>query len=225
MKAAKLEVAAGKKLEISNDEPRGGQRVYLRPKTLVALKTLAGAPVLRPARLTDKSAFDMIEDEKTLGQLKPLVPDKTGKIGGSPHKLVRALISSLPQREQIPKTVTAIQRTRALNQARAARSLYELPIPMPDPPDASLFREAWWMSRIRKIVELEVPAWLQGLEVYSPSVMYDEIVVQADGTLLVLASITNLSTGNFYMHRGARVVQASPYLTVEVTGELQGDLP
>ena len=225
MKPARLQVPPGKTVTIGLEELQGGLVVYLRPKTVLALKTLAGVPVRHPARLRDTKAFEIIEDRKAVERLAPLLPDRAGKIGGTPYDLVHALITSFEEKGPIPKQVRIVQRLRERKELRAKRSLFNLPLPQPEPPDREWLRQLRYLAEIRKIFEAPVPDWLQAFSVYSLSLVYDDVVVEANGTLVIAGIVTSLSANNFYMHQGAKVVQESPYLTVEITGELRGDLP
>lgn len=102
---------------------------------------------------------------------------------------------------------------------------FNLPLPGPEPPDREWLRQLGLLAKLGKIFETAVPDWLKDFQVYSSALVYDDVVVEANGTLVINKFVTSLSANNFRMHQGAKVVQESPYLTAEITGELRGDLP
>jgi hypothetical protein len=58
----------------------GGERVFLRPRTPAALKTLVGgAAAKKPARLHKEESFERLTSP---GNLLELVPDKDGRLQG-----------------------------------------------------------------------------------------------------------------------------------------------
>jgi hypothetical protein len=225
VKPIDLRVPVNKVVRISHEESHGGLIRYLRPKTVVALKTLSGVPVRRPARLGDAKAFEIIEDRDAVERLVPLLPDKAGKIGGVPYSFVHALITSFDEKDPIPTQVRIVQRFRKREDLHAKRSLINLPIP-PESPDKEWRRQfAFTAEVIGTVQEMPVPDWLRNLMACATCLVYYNLVVETNGTLVVGSFISNLWASNVYMHQGARVAQESPYLTVDITGELKGDLP
>lgn len=232
MKPQNLEVPAGKKVRISLEEPQGGRVTYLRPKTVQALKTIAGVPVQQPARLADARAFEIL-DRNPGERLAHLLPDRDGTIRGVPSDLVHAIITNLDERSPIPKRVRIVQRSRRRKEMRQKRSLFNMPSPYPQPypdpdTDPPYPPDLEWVKRFgwyRKVFEALVGGWLQDLAVYSTSLTYGDVEIHTNGTLVVGEHITNLTANNFRMHQGAKVIQESPSLTADITGELLGDLP
>lgn len=222
---AKLQVPANKTLRISHEEPQGGQEALLRPKTVPALKTIAAVPVLRPARLLDPKAFETIKDRSAADHLTPILPDGAGNIGGLRHDIVQAMISSLGDKGPIPKQVVIVQRLRERTELRPRRSVSYLPIPEPEPPERDWLRQMGILEKIhQKIVELAVPEWIRNLHVFSSVLQYDDLVIEANGTLIIGPHITSLTAKNVYMHQGAKVIQNSPYLMVDISGDLRGEM-
>lgn len=222
MKQPSLTVPTERKVTISLEQPEGGKVIHIRPKTPLALKTLAGVPVRRPARLDDRNAFEVIENVKAIGSLVHLMPDRAGTINGSPQALVKGLITNLSDEGPMPKLVRAIQRVRERGELRAKRSILGLP---PIEPDLQRLRELGSIIKVGNIQDLALPDWLAGLKVYLNVLTYGDVVIEANGTLVISRFVTSLQAQNFYMHQGAKVVQQSRYLTVTISGELKGDLP
>lgn len=171
--------------------------------------------------MKDVKEFEVIDKKDGLAGLTQLMPDKNGCIGGTPYNLVQAIVTNLDDKAPIPKHVTIVQRLRKRVDVRPKRSLFNKPFPKIELPDLRQLKELAWAS---KYVDVLVPDWIHDFRVVSTSLEFDEVVVENNAILEISENITSLSANNFYMYQGARVLQLSRSLTVDITGEMKGDL-
>jgi hypothetical protein len=211
-----FEVPAGSHLELSlaNAAKLDVPLRNLRPRHVLALKRAGGFPQRPFARLGDGKAFEVVNNDAK--DLIHLSPDKEGKIGGSPALHIRGIIRDLPISDKIPERVRVTQRVRG----------WIGPGGIPDIPgtriDKQKLRELGWIAKTHDFLN---PDWLRNLRVFMTTLAFDDLVVGANATLTIASGVFALTANNIRIHQGGRIIQKSPYLTVDVAGDIKGDLP
>lgn len=206
--ASTLEVAAGTQFVLTarNAKQHGGEIVHVQPKTIRSLKTISGSELQRPARLSDRNAFQPIIDPTGFVRFQP---DSNRKIGGFASAFVRSMIAVLPSDGRLPNVVRLTQRVRGRELARAKRPVVRMN-----------------GDQIVRVRDYPIIDWLRDLQVVIPVVRFPKsITVGSNATLVLDDSVSHVVCGDLLLHTGARILVRNPHTTIDVVGKMQGDLP
>jgi hypothetical protein len=177
------------------------QAVILRPLTTTATLVACGILTTSPARLSDAAAFESLDTVEGYVDVKRPGPD--GRIGGYTQSFLRRILTVLNPEVPIPKSVSLPQGS--------------------DTERAGSRRNAGTVQDLNEIV-IPVPSMLtnSGIAVAVPRLI--DIVVGLNSTLILNSDITHLMVNDFLCYDGARVIQQSDYVALDVAGIMMGGL-
>jgi hypothetical protein len=199
--AKTLRVQSGKHfvLNAASGLTAGANIHSLRPRTVDALKTLFFMVDRKPERLQDPKAFERMSSFKGLVEL---APDKSGKVGGISGSTLIQMVRAIPLGAKVPPTVQWSMPHRGCSCHGAGKVAM-------NNPTGSLG------LGVRNIV---LPDWLQRLQVYLSSLLFQDIIVEKGAVLTIDPSVSYLSARHFVLHTGGRVNQGAAYLNVDLSG-------
>lgn len=214
MPAKPLIVPAGTTLELDLSRPDTvvDRLAFRRPLTPAAVKAITGAAAPQAVRLDDVKAFEPIEDQQRLKELVRFQPDEHGQVNKMDPSLLRAVLLALPDNGPIPQTVRLEQRARTLDQWRSAARLR---VQRVDPLRTDI-------GRVVRVAQVAVPPWLRDFQFFFPLLLFTDLVVEANATLIIASNVIAFMAQSITMRQGARILQHSAHLTVTVSGKIEG---
>lgn len=212
----------------------------LRPRSTLALMALAGRPTRATARLGDRHAFEVVDRTDGLVGLDPASRDE--RIGGYPVSLLKGVIAALDEESpRPPKSVRLLlprpqpsaergcgcRHDPQVLDADAPASMQDASLPtaslvLRERADASALMRRFAATHVYR--EVRVPDFLQELRVYSLAVALGDVVVGRRATLTLDDDIVLAMADNVVLYQQARVVQRAPWLSLDVTGRMQGSV-
>jgi hypothetical protein len=203
-----LLVKDGETVTLSTEraEEEGLTALRLRPLTAAALHRAFGTMRDSPPRLSDQAAFERVEDAGGLVDLSR--PDDDGRIGGFTAAALHNILAVIDPDAPLPTHITW---------PAAAHHLGEVTAGTPTSPHVSAE-----LSSMK--LRLPVPRFIADLSAHFTTLLFRDIVVESGATLVLDKDLNHLWAGNFIAYHGARIVQRSGFLTIDVLGRLRGGL-
>jgi len=78
------------------------------------------------------------------------------------------------------------------------------------------------LGALIKIYEAIIPDSIKDLKFYNYAYIGEDIYVGHNSILIIDETISYISANNCYIKPGGRITQKSPYLVVDLTGEMKG---
>lgn len=179
--------------------------ISLRPLTISALRRVFGSWLGQSARLSDSSHFQTVEELEGLIDFSK--PDEDARIAGLTAISMHNILSVLDPDEPMPDTITWPSTTRKLSLAEN-RKLVAL--------------EAAAAGHTE--IQIPLPGVTAQLSAHIPVVQFLDNVVEPRSTLVLDNDLRHLWASNFIAYNGAKIVQKSDHLSIEVTQRLCGGL-
>ncbi|GAB1642176.1 hypothetical protein [Krasilnikovia sp. MM14-A1259] len=203
-----LLVKDGETVTLSTDraEEDGLTALRLRPLTAAALHRAFGTMRDSPPRLSDERAFERVEDVGGLVDLSH--PDDDGRIGGFTMAALHNMLSVIDPDAHLPTHISWPPVADQLSDMAAG-----------SPPSRHVSAEFSSMK-----LRIPLPKFVADLSSHFTTLLFRDIVVESGATLVLEKDLNHLWAGNFVAYNGARIVQRSSFLTIDVMGRLRGGL-
>ena len=207
-KAPSLLVEDGTTVTLSAEAP-GPQVLMIRPRTIAALKQVWGAPVNKPVRLSDESAFERVHTGK--GYVDITKPDAERRIGGHTTPFLRNVVRALDPDAPMP---TSTVRGQVPHSNTSKASL----------PATTKMANVSYEEAFHTIVEVPIPRFLRDFSVIARLLVFDDVIIGFNSTLVFSSNIWVVLASNILAYDGSRIVQQGQYFSLDVTGTMRGSI-
>ena len=199
----------------------------MRPRTTAALLVLAGQPLSTAPRLSDRGAFEQIEETENFVNLSEF--DQDGRLAGYSVPFIRGVLEALDPNESTPsrsvkRLIPIVNEDHdcGCRRNRRLRQYARETINTTGSYDAALGQALPPTMVTHSVREAFVPDFLVDLNVFSLCTALGDIVVGRNATLILDSDINFTMVNNFLAYRGSQIVQRAPYLNVDIIGTMRG---
>jgi len=214
--APSLFVEDGKTVTLSS--VREIATTFIRPRHIYALKTLAGIPTRKPARLSDTSAFERMD---TLGDCVDLqAMNKENRIGGHSASFLRGIVSALDPEQPMPDRVkweSTMTKECGCRETQQGRKMADMAT---DIQSRSFSPELKYTSGF----EVPIPSFLKNFTVAVKMLSLADIAVGYRSTFVIDGNTAAMTVRNFLAYEESRILQRDSNLIIDIVGTLRGGI-